>query len=146
MLRSQLKRKFNNKKSEENSKIYKQKRNYCVKLSCKTKMEYFQNMDISKVNGKKMTWKTVNLRFSNKCKPANTIILTEGNMFIKNEKLTAGSFNNYNADSAKTLKLKRHLNFDGQSLFSMTDYFKNDESVIKIKEKYDIQVNSFSFI
>ena len=91
MLRSQLKRKFNNKKSEENSKIYKQKRNYC-------------------------------------------------------EKLTAGSFNNYNADSAKTLKLKRHLNFDGQSLFSMTDYFKNDESVIKIKEKYDIQENSFSFI
>ena len=46
----------------------------------------------------------------------------------------------------KTLKLKKHLNFDGQSLFSITDYFKNDESVIKIKEKYDIQVNSFSFI
>ena len=32
MLRSQLKRKFNNSKSEENSKKYKQQRNYCVKL------------------------------------------------------------------------------------------------------------------
>ena len=32
MLRFQLKRNFNNNKSEENSKKYKQQRNYCVKL------------------------------------------------------------------------------------------------------------------
>ena len=36
MLRSQLKRKFNNNKSEENSEKYKQQRNYCVKLLRKT--------------------------------------------------------------------------------------------------------------
>ena len=42
-------------------------------------------------------------------------------------------------------KLKKHPNFNGQSLFSITDYFKNNESVIKIKEKYNIQENSFSF-
>ena len=111
MLRSQLKRKFNNKKSEENSKKYKQQRNYCVKLSRKTKMEYFQNMDVSKVNGNKMTWKTVNPRFSNKCKPANTIILTEGNMFIKKEKLIADTFNNYNADSTKNSKIEETFKF-----------------------------------
>ena len=40
--------------------------------------------------------------------------------------------------------MKKHPNFDGQSLFSITDYFKNNESVIKIKEKYDTQKNSFS--
>ena len=38
MLRSQLKKKFNNNKSEENSKKYKQQRNHCVKLLRKTKM------------------------------------------------------------------------------------------------------------
>ena len=66
-------------------------------------------------------------------------------MIIKNEKLIADTFNNYFANITKTLKLKKHPNFDGQSLFSFTDYFKNSESVIKIKEKYNIRENSFSF-
>ena len=131
MLRFQLKKKFNNKKSEENSKKYKQQRNYCVQLLRKTKMEHFQNMDVNKVSDNKMFWKTVKPRFSNKCKTANTIILTQGDMIIKNEKLIADTFNNYFADITKTLKLKKHPNFDGQSLFSITDYFKNNESVIK---------------
>ena len=82
MLRSQLKRKFNNNKTEENSKKYKQQRNYCVKLLRKTKMEYFQNMDVNKVNDNKMFWNTVNPRFSKKCKTANPIILTEGDMIF----------------------------------------------------------------
>ena len=65
MLRSQLKRKFNNNKSEENSKKYKQQRNYYVKLLHKTKTEHFQNMDVNKVIDNKMFWKTVKPRFSN---------------------------------------------------------------------------------
>ena len=44
-------RKFNINKNEVNSKKYKQQRNHCIKLSHKTKkMEYFDNMDVSKVN------------------------------------------------------------------------------------------------
>ena len=54
MLRSQLKKKFNNNKSEKNSKKYKQQRNYCLKLLRKTKMEYFQNMDVNKISDNKM--------------------------------------------------------------------------------------------
>ena len=68
--------------------------------------------------------------FSNKCKTANTIILTEGDVITNNEKHIADTFNNYSVDITKTLKLKKYPN--GQSLF--TDYFKNNESVIKIKE------------
>ena len=52
MLRSQLKRKFNNNKSEKNSKKYKQQINYCMKLLRKTKMKYFQNMEVNKFNDK----------------------------------------------------------------------------------------------
>ena len=77
-------------------------------------MEYFQ------VSDNKMFWKTLKPRFSNKYKTANTIILTEGDRIIKNEKLIADTFNNYFADITKTLKLKKHPNFDGQSLFSIT--------------------------
>ena len=66
-------------------------------------------------------------------------------MIMKNERLIADTFNNYFADITKTVKLKKHPDFYGQSLFSITDYFKNNESVIKIKEKYDSQENSLSF-
>ena len=119
-LRFQLKRKFNKNKSEENSKTHKQQKNYCVKLLRETKIEYFQNMDVNKANDNKMFWKTVKPRFSNKCKTANTITLTEGDMIIKKEKVIADTFNNYFIDITKTLKLKKHPNFDGQSLFSIT--------------------------
>ena len=61
------------------------------------------------------------------------------------EKLIADAFNNYFTDITKTLKFKKHPNFDGQSLYSITDYFKNNESVLKLKEKYYTQENSFSF-
>ena len=101
MLISQLKKRFNNSKSGENSKKYKQQRNYCVKHLRKMKMEYFQNIDVNKVNDNKIFWKTVKPRFSNKCKTANTITLTEGDMIIKNEKLIADTFNNYFADITK---------------------------------------------
>ena len=121
MLRSQLKKKFSNNKSKQNSKKDKQQSNYCVKLLRKTKMEYFQNMDVDKVHDNKMFWKTVRPRFSNKCKTANTIILTEGDTIIKNDRRIVDTFNNYFADITKTLKLKKHPNFDGQSLFSITD-------------------------
>ena len=102
-------------------------------------------MDVNKVNDSKMFWKTVKPRFSNKYKTANAIILTEGDMIIKNDKLIAGTFNNYFADITNTLKLKKHPNLDGQSLFSITDYFKNNQSIIKIKKKYNTQENSFSY-
>ena len=103
----------------------KQQRNYCVKILRKTKMQYFQNMPVNKANDNKMFWKTVKPRFSNKFKAGNTIILTQGDMIMRNEKLIADTFNNYFADITKTLKLKKHPNFDGQSLFIITDYFKS---------------------
>ena len=61
--------------------------------------------------------------------------MTEGNMIMKNDRLISDTFNNYFADIRKTLKLKKNPHFDSQSLFSITDYFKNNESVVKSKEK-----------
>ena len=63
---------------------------------------------------------------------------------MKNDRLISDTFNNYFADIIKTLKLKKNPHFDSQSLFSITDYFKNNESVVKSKEKCDTQENSFS--
>ena len=76
-------------------------------------MEYFQNMDVNKIIHNKLFWKTVKPRLSKKCKTANTIILSEGDIIIKNGKLIADTFNNYFAGITKNLKLKRNPNFDG---------------------------------
>ena len=72
-------------------------------------MEYFQNIDVSSYN--KLFWKTMKPWFSNKCKTESTIILTEGDIILKNEKLIADTFNNYFADvivlliTSKTMKV-----------------------------------------
>ena len=62
-----------------------------------------------------MFWKTVQPRISNQCNTAKIVLLTEEDMILKNEKLIAD-----------TLKLKKHPNVDGQSLSSITNYFKNN--------------------
>ena len=70
------------------------------------KTEYFQNKDVNDANDNKMLWKTVKSRLSNKCKTGNTVILIEWDLIMKNKKLIADTFNNYNADITKTLKWK----------------------------------------
>ena len=64
---------------------------------------------------------------------------------MKNEKLITDAFTNCFTVITKTLKLKKHPYFDGQYLSSITKYFKNNKSVLKIKGKFDSQENSFSF-
>ena len=58
-----------------------------------------------------MFWKNVKPRFSNKYKTGNTIVLTDGDMIMKNKKLIADTLSSYFADITKTLKLKKHSNF-----------------------------------
>ena len=43
---------------------------------------------------------------------------------MKNEKLISDTFNNYIAGIIKTIILKKHPSFDGQSLSSITEYLK----------------------
>ena len=42
-----------------------------------------------------MFWKTIKPKFSNKTKTVDTIILTENNKIIKDERLIAETFKNY---------------------------------------------------
>ena len=49
ILRSRLKKKFNHNKNEKNPKTLNQQKNYYVKRFDKTKIEYFNNMNLSKV-------------------------------------------------------------------------------------------------
>ena len=64
---------------------------------------------------------------------------------MKNKNFIGNTFDNCFSNVAKTLKLKKHQNFDGQSLSSITKCLIDNESATKVKEKCDNQENSFSF-
>ena len=47
--------------------------------------QYFHNIDVKNLTDKKKFWKTIRLKFSNKCKTANTIILVENQKILQDE-------------------------------------------------------------
>ena len=57
MKRSKLKNLFNKNKNQENWCKYKTERNYRVNLLCKTKKQYYKNLDIKEVTDNKKFWK-----------------------------------------------------------------------------------------
>ena len=64
---------------------------------------------------------------------------------MKNKNFIRYTFDNYFSNITKTLKLKKHPSFNGQSPSGITEYLKDNGSAIKVKEKCDNQENSFSF-
>ena len=84
-------------RNPSNWEKYKQ-RNFCVKLLRQNKKNYFNNIDVKDLNDNKKFWKTIKPKFSNKTKTVDTIILTENNKIIKDEKLIAETFKNYFTD------------------------------------------------
>ena len=65
-MRSRLKNIYNKYRSYCNWDKYKKQRNFCVKFLCKTKQDYFSNIDIKSVSDTKEIWKTIKPYFSNK--------------------------------------------------------------------------------
>ena len=76
MTRSKLKRRYNLDKTTINLGSYKKQRNVCANLLRKNKTQYFNNIDAKNVTDNKKNKKNIITEFSNKCKTANTIILT----------------------------------------------------------------------
>ena len=77
MTLSRLKNKYNKKRSHDNWDKYKKQRNFSMKLLCKTKQDYFSNIDIKSVTDTKKFWKTIKPYFSNIGLSSNKIFLSE---------------------------------------------------------------------
>ena len=66
MQRSKLKNEFNKCPSDENSRLYKQQRNYCTNLLAREKKNYFNNLDLKIFKDNKTFWQRVKPLFSDK--------------------------------------------------------------------------------
>ena len=141
--RSRLRNKFNANRSRKNWNLYKKQRNVCVKILRQSKKNYYENIDVKQISDSKKFWKTIRPSFSNKTKTANTIILSEKDDIIKEEKIIAKTLNNHFTDITKSLKLKKVKSFDNKNKINdIIDYFQDRNSISKIKETFNPSQNS----
>ena len=150
MERSKLKNKCNKFPTNENWKIYKKQRNYCVNLLKKEKKEYYNNLNIKKFNDNKTFWKTIKPFFSDKQKDfQKDFILIDNDEIISNDKLVAEKMNNYFMDVIDSLDIEPFIKIDegesnSNSIEDIIDMYSNHPSILKIKEHITIN-EKFSF-
>ena len=95
MTRSKLKNRLNKLNTPENWQSYKIQRNICVKLHKQAKKDYFNNLDVNKLNDNKRFWKTIKPYFSDKGINSHKLILIENDSILTNEMSLAKLMNNY---------------------------------------------------
>ena len=66
MIRSKPRNKFLKDRTESNKGTYCKQRNICDNILCKTKKQYYSNLEVSVVADNKKFWKTVKNFFSDK--------------------------------------------------------------------------------
>ena len=157
---SALKRKASRTKQQEDIKKYKKRRNLVVKLNRETKLQYFNNLEISK--NSKPFWDKCRPYFFNKHMhdDSNIILIekeeitTNTNEIIEKETLLvnndeiAETFNEHSAETAEKLNTfewpSNNEDLTEQIRTKIIKKFKNHPSIVKTKNKYLIK-EKFSF-
>ena len=107
MIRTRLRNKFLNNRTEENWANYKKQINYCLSLSKKEKKEYYNNLNVTLITDNRKFWNTVQPLFSDKIKKSQNIVLIENNTTITDEKEIANKINNFFSNAVHNLNIER---------------------------------------
>ena len=163
MIRSRLRNKFLNTKSDIDRKAYNKQRNLCVSLIRSEKKNFFSNINMCDITDDKTFWKMEKLFFTDKIKTKSKITLIkkkvvsqEGQEEIVSEKIitegqaVAEVFNKFFFNIVPNLKISTDHGYDNN--FIVTDdqvanavnKFGNRSSIIMIKNKKKND-QSFSF-
>ena len=106
MLRSKLQNQYLKCKSAEARTRFNIQRNLCVTLLRNAKLDYYENLDLGKVNDSKKFWNTVKPTFGNKVTTRINITLTENKKVLTSETELAKTFNKYFVDIVPKLGMK----------------------------------------
>ena len=138
MTRSKLKNRLNKLNTPENWQSYKIQRNICVKLHKQAKKDYFNNLDVNKLNDNKRFWKTIKPYFSDKGINSHKLILIENDSILTNEMSLAKLMNNYFINITNDLELKLDvLTNTNVDLPSIIENYKNHLSITKIRSTWN---------
>ena len=77
MIRSRLRNKFLNTKSDIDKKAYNKQRNFCVSLIRREEKNFFNNISTRDITDNKTFWKTVKPLFTDKIQTKSIITLIE---------------------------------------------------------------------
>ena len=150
MHRSKLKNNFNKNPTEENKRLYKKQRNFCVSLLEKEKKKYYNNLDLKIFDDNKTFWQRIKPLFSDKQKSLlSDIILVENDIITSDKKEVAEKLNNFFIEAVDNLDIETYLpgNMDEtlpKTLQEIINKYDNHPSIQKIKENVS-EENNFSF-
>ena len=127
MNRSRLLNRYRKEKTEATRSTYKRQRNFCVKLSRKTKKEFYNNLNVKYITENKLFWKTVKPSFTDKTLKDERITLVENNKVVSDESKLVEIFGKYFGN------IVQNLGIDG-----LTNISSDNETVTirKAIEKY----------
>ena len=150
MYRSKLKNTFNKKPTEENERLYKTQRNFCVNLLKKEKRNYYNNLDLKIFDDNKTFWKRIKPLFSNKHTGLqNNITIVEKDTVTSNKKEVAEKLNNFFIDAVENLDIDHFVTErnDNPSSGNIDEIIRNYEthpSILKIRENIKV-TDKFAF-
>ena len=146
MRRSKLKNNFNKNPTEENERLYKRQRNFCVNLLKKEKRNYYNNLDLKVFEDNKKFWKSVKPLFSDKQNilERNIVIMEDKNIFSDNAEV-AEKLNNFFIDAVQSLKIEPFASENEISacgdIEEIIKQYERHPSILKIKENVKLESN-----
>ena len=136
MVRTQLLNKFRKENSFINELAYKRQRNFCTKLIKKTKMNFYNNLNVNKITNNKSFWKTVKPSFTEKTLKDEKIVLVENYTTFSEENEVAEIFRSYFDGIVDGLNIKRCeiSKEDSDPILNAIKTFEKHPSILKIKQ------------
>ena len=105
MVRTRLKNKSNQTRTEEDFRKYRRQRNLVVRLSRAAKRKVFSQLDPKEVGKDKNVWKTFKPLFTDKTSGQNKIALVENENIVNDDKIICEIFNSYFVNITDTLPI-----------------------------------------
>ena len=151
MLRTKLRNSNLRCPTEDNGRLFRVHRNYCVKLLKKTKKCYYENLNINVITDSRKFWKCIKPSFSDKMSTSSNFILYENDKIISNEKEVAEKFKSYFSNIVSGLGIKEvecvNVGNDDISnpILRVINNYSEHPSIIAIKSNCESNVkHSFS--
>ena len=139
MLSSELKNVFNKYATEENNRLYKKQRDYCVNLLKKEKKKHYNNLDLKIFNDNKTFWQRIKPLFSdNKSTLQRNIIIIEDNFVYTDKMEVSEKLNYFFVEAVDYLEIKPFAvvceNDISENITEIVKMYESHPSVLKIKE------------
>ena len=142
MTRTRLLNKLRKFHCPENQLAYKRQRNYRVQLLKRSKIDFYNNLNLKKVTDNKHFWKTIKPNFTDKVLKDERIVLVEDGQVITVDTDLAEIFKDHFENIVESLHIEPpcKVDFDRESVANAIKNFSQHPSILKIKEN----TNSFA--